>query len=368
MINLITGLPGSYKSNSVVHELMVALERRTKGADAFRPVYTNINGLDLPGCLPLPTKRLPFRGKDLPENMPDNCVDWASIPDGSDVYLDEAQSFFPLRGGQDQVPEHVAWLNTHRHHGIDIWVITQHPKLIDVAVRRLVGRHQHFRRVLGWRRSIVYEWDHCDDGLQGIKVAITSHYTAKTEAFKHYKSTVEDRKQKFKKPWWIWVLPVAVVLGLALVPFAYGRVKDIIVGKIDDVKSVTKPPALAGTPTASVGPAPVAFPVGLPPPVAPSPAPWAKYLEEGKLHDLAKKAEPVEPPKPHAAGCAVVRGECTCFDSKGGKVEKVQDMCEFKAAPLGGDIRVDAPATPRPSDGDVLAWMAARHLDKQAGR
>jgi zona occludens toxin len=85
--------------------------------------------------------------------------DWASVPDGSIVLIDEAQFPMPVRPAGQVPPEWVAPLATHRHRGIDLYLTTQSPMLLDVFVRRLVGQHLHVNRVFGLRSVTVFRWE-----------------------------------------------------------------------------------------------------------------------------------------------------------------------------------------------------------------
>lgn len=92
--------------------------------------------------------------------------EWAKCPPGAIVVLDEAQKIFRNRSMGAQPPSYVAELETHRHLGIDLVFITQHPALIDPSVRRLAGRHEHLVRINGSAASTVHRWeavkDNCD--------------------------------------------------------------------------------------------------------------------------------------------------------------------------------------------------------------
>ena len=165
MINLRTGTPGACKTLSAVEHLAKMIERWEKHPDEARPVFVHgVKDLALPHA---PVPLIEWReGQNKPPVM---VPDWDAMPDGSFVLVDEAQSFFPPRSSASTPPPHVAWLNTHRHRGFDIEVITQHPKLIDGSVRALVGKHQHYRRLFGGQRSYCYEWDACSDSLSGAE-------------------------------------------------------------------------------------------------------------------------------------------------------------------------------------------------------
>ncbi|MGN6482730.1 zonular occludens toxin domain-containing protein, partial [Luteibacter sp.] len=88
----------------------------------------NIRGLKLPGVLELDK---------------DDVLNWHKVCEkGSLIVVDEAQRYWRAsRGGG--VDEAVIEMETHRHDGIDIVLITQHPGLIHANIRKLVNRHIH---------------------------------------------------------------------------------------------------------------------------------------------------------------------------------------------------------------------------------
>lgn len=143
MISLITGIPGAGKSL-----LAVELIRDVMASATPRPIYTNINGLDYDSlrCFPL-----------------EDPISWHDLPDGSMVVIDECQRYFPPRPNGSKVPDSVAKFETHRHQGLDIVLITQHPLLVDQNIRRLVEHHQHCYRPFGMSFRTVMEWNVCND-------------------------------------------------------------------------------------------------------------------------------------------------------------------------------------------------------------
>lgn len=136
MIELITGLPGNGKTLFTIGHVKAWAEKES------RPVfYHGIAELTLPWT-PL-----------------DDPTKWMEVPPKSIVVIDEAQKTFRNRSLGAIPPKHVTDLETHRHLGIDIVLITQHPSLIDPAIRRLAGRHQHMVRIWGMEASTVHKWD-----------------------------------------------------------------------------------------------------------------------------------------------------------------------------------------------------------------
>lgn len=148
MINLITGLPGHGKSLFTLWHVKNRIDRENaeliKSGKEPRQVFYN----------GIPELTLDWQQFDDPEK-------WHELPTGSVIVIDECQRTFRPRGSAAQVPLHVSKLETHRHQGMDLYVITQHPMLIDGNVRRLVDRHYHVHRPFGWSKSTVLDFQGC---------------------------------------------------------------------------------------------------------------------------------------------------------------------------------------------------------------
>lgn len=139
MITLFTGMPGAGKTASMVDHL--------SKLPGDRPIFADgLNGLKIP-------------------HTPCDATKWhEELPDGAILVIDEVQRVWRPRGSGARVPDSVAALETHRHRGIDIFITTQAPRLMDANVRGLVGRHVHIRDtgVLG---RYWYEWPECNDSM-----------------------------------------------------------------------------------------------------------------------------------------------------------------------------------------------------------
>lgn len=138
MLNFITGVPGSGKSLFTLW--MVEKLRKESGRTVY---YFNI---------PISKEKLP----DWQELKVGE--EWHLLPKGSIVVMDEAQKVFRERSKASSVPPHVAAFEEHRHDGYDVFLITQHPQLIDLHVRQLAGKHYFLKRLMGTERAHVYEW------------------------------------------------------------------------------------------------------------------------------------------------------------------------------------------------------------------
>lgn len=349
MITLRTGVPGSGKTLSLVAELLRQFERDGKADKPPRPVFVHgIPDLALP-CLPLPVYAPVINTKAGAVQVRNALeVDWSVVPDGAHVVIDEAQHLFPPRGAGAAVPGYVAFLNTHRHRGIDIELISQHPRLLDQAVRKLVGRHMHYRRLFGGGRHVVYEWDSCSESLAGYATATKTIREFPKRAFAAYKSAELHTKPKAAKPLWL-AVPVLALVGLAAVgPTAWGVMSGAMSGKGvgSDAGKAADVPALA----ASSG--------GMPRGVS------AVDLAAGQAarSRLALYDDRMPPPKSmpyHVGGCWVDARQCRCVTNEV-RPRIVTDLGMLCVSIARGDL-APHPERPRPErvpDGGAAGTLA----------
>lgn len=146
MIFLTTGQPGHGKTLLTIYDVQQIAKKEN------RPVF--YSGITVNPDGPL---------KDWMEHDP---LKWYELPPRSIMVIDECQKTFRPRGNGAQVPKHEEELETHRHGGIDLYLITQHPMFTSTHVRRLTHIHRHVIRVHGLQAANVHEWnavrDDCD--------------------------------------------------------------------------------------------------------------------------------------------------------------------------------------------------------------
>jgi zona occludens toxin len=196
MISLLTGLPGNGKTLFALWYIKQKAEKEQREV-----YYHNIKDLTLPWSV--------FEAKE-----------WKSLPAGSIVVIDEAQDIFPKMPNGAKLPEFYTDLAKHRHSGFDIYLITQHPSLLDNFVRQLVGQHFHTIRKFGMQRSTVYEWRACQPAPQNPsshKNAISMKWAYPKEVFTYYKSAEVHTVVRSIPP----KLVAAVILVFALLGFGY---------------------------------------------------------------------------------------------------------------------------------------------------
>jgi zona occludens toxin len=335
MIELRTGVPGSGKSLSMVQALARTVARWEKHPEEARPVFVR-------GIPELKLPHSPMPGKLVKQtNGEDQFIPaWEEIPDGSLILFDEAQGTFPPRSSASLPPKHVAFLNIHRHKGLDIWVTTQHPKLIDHSLRALVGKHRHYRRLFGRRRAIVYEWDACSDSLAGTKNAVTSYWSYPTKVFDWYKSAEIHTKQSFKLPFWVVIPFIAIAIGIFSIPSAYRVLTNGVQGKSLSAKDSSSAQT-SKTPSKEKQQAPVAPP----PPVS--------------------TATQVVEVRPEYVGCVASKEKCSCMTSTGITILE-PPMCRESANGFGHLIKVAmAGQSVQPSYG---VPVAPAHVEKAETR
>lgn len=188
MITLITGAPGAGKSACVVSLLQELSKDRPLFVDGIPDLVIDHEEVD---------------ASKWPE----------SVPDGAVIVVDEVQRIWRARGPGRPVPPEVAALETHRHRGLDFYIITQMPRLLDSNVRALVGRHIHLRD-LGVLGRWWYEWPECNDQCASAwkNAPIRKRYKLPKRIFGQYKSASEHIKPVRSFPFMLLVMIAAVII------------------------------------------------------------------------------------------------------------------------------------------------------------
>ena len=229
MITLFTGSPGAGKTVSLVDFL--------SKLDGGRPIYSDgLEGLTLP-------------------HTPVDSNNWhTELPDGAILVIDEAQRVWRPRGSGAKVPDSVAALETHRHRGIDVFLTTQAPALIDSNVRNLVGRHVHIRDT-GIMGRWWYEWPEVSTGMVWKTCINKKRLTLPKKAFDLYTSSSLHIKPVRGVPR---LLIVVIALLLCAVALVYG-VYRMLHRFTAPAPVVTAPVSIDGV-SQSTAPRPVAAP------------------------------------------------------------------------------------------------------------
>lgn len=301
MIDLITGLPGNAKTLYTIG-VVRDLARREN-----RPVfYSGIPELTL----------------DWQEIDP---VKWMDVPPKAIVVIDEAQRIFRNRSLGAQPPKHVTDLETHRHLGIDLFFITQHPSLIDPAIRRLAGRHRHMVRVWGMEVSTVHKWDSVKDNCDKSAARKDSEKTKwafDKSIYKLYKSA-DEHTMKRSIPFRAKLL---LVLPFVLVAFGYLAYERTVGKHQAQVSEVAVKAPVDGKPDGTLRQ--VALPK------FDAKEDMAHYVQmntprvEGLAQTAPKYDELTKPTRvPVPAACIQVADKCRCFSQQGTSLDVKYSMC-----------------------------------------
>lgn len=193
MLTLITGAPGAGKTAALVK----LLSELSKG----RAIFAD-------GIPDLKVEHAPLTD---PRKWPE------LVPDGAAVVIDEAQRVWRPAGSGQRIPEDIAALETHRHRGLDFFIVTQHPKLIHQNVRNLVGRHIHLRE-LGVMGRWWYEWGEAADPSSWRTAPVKKRYRLDKASFALYRSASEHIKPIRTIPPVLYILAAAII-GVAILAY-----------------------------------------------------------------------------------------------------------------------------------------------------
>lgn len=242
-ISLFTGILGTGKTNLAVDKL--ANDKELQG----RPLY--VDGV--------PDLKIPH--EQIPEGH--SMEDWhVWAPTGAILFIDEAQRIFRPRANGSKVPPHVAALETHRHKGIDIFVVTQHPRLIDANLKSFVEHHYHISKTFLGRKLI--KWVGCKnpDNSADYKSGTKIPYRLKKRSFELYQSAEEHTKIKAPIPWVFWFFLITLfVTGYFIYKSYTGIVEPLEKPKVEAVAA--EPLGAAQADTGGAGALPPPSKVGL---------------------------------------------------------------------------------------------------------
>lgn len=225
MLYLRTGLPGAGKTLNAIRE--IDLEHQPDPENPLLRLHRDPDAPDLPprtiyyyGIPDVKLDRLKSRWVEF--HTPEQ---WFDLPDGSVIVIDEAQRVFGNEGTRAR-PEKITRFETHRHQGLDIHLITQHPSLLAPAVRKLVGKHINFIRPYGRNKGIFrHEYEFCIDNpekrsyfkqAQEEKVKLDPAYfgTYKSSTIHTHKPTTPGYMKMIPLYAAGFILPLAFIGGL----------------------------------------------------------------------------------------------------------------------------------------------------------
>lgn len=343
MITVITGLPGAGKTSWVIEQLLMplakkgwvenAIDKHGKPVQVKRRIKTNINGLLL----------------DHDKIGPDEIKTWPDWAQPGDLIVyDEIQEPWPkVPAGSKKTPD-IQQLEKHRHYGIDMVLLTQHPNLINDAIISLAGQHRHVRKVGNSRFATVYEWDGVSRNLLYKNSVVKKPWRRGKEVEGMYASSALHTKQARSLPSVMWVLLLAlVVLPVGAYQWS-GNFKERYFGR----------PAVAGGASAPSSGLPLA---SLQPAAGSSSPAYSAPVVEAQ-------------PEPEIAGCVASVDRCECYGTNGKWLTTDVEQCrvsagrggvlvpyEVKSAYIAAIPELVTPASP-PGVAPVMAGLDDGHI------
>jgi zona occludens toxin len=231
MINLFTGMPGAGKTAAVV-----GLISKLPGD---RPLFVHYD----PAAKRRPDQVVLHESLKIP-HQPIHADDWPDhLPDDAILIIDEVQDVWRPRASGSKVPNAIAALETHRHSGIDFYLTTQAPRLLDVNVRGLAQRHVHIRDT-GWLGRYWYEWPETNDGLNWKTCPVKQKYKLPKKAFELYQSAKSHHQavRTVPKAFYISLLAFVLLAVMAYLAFKVVNRSDAPALPVDlVVPGVTSP-------------------------------------------------------------------------------------------------------------------------------
>jgi zona occludens toxin (predicted ATPase) len=228
MLSLITGVPGSFKTCLAVSKTLDMLKNEPE-----RLIFTNIKGLTIANS---------FNKKSDADD--DYDYDYRNYPKGSIIIYDEAQNIKFFRFGFDASKNDIVQsLQTHRHHGYDIFFITQHPKLLNSWVTNLIGQHFNCFRAYGLPQAKVHVWNTVNlnpYSKSEIRSAPETFNFAGTKKIYDLYKSAEVHTHKFVFPQLLKKKIIFLLVLLALAVYFFSKQDVISFSKMKNAISTTK--------------------------------------------------------------------------------------------------------------------------------
>lgn len=167
---------------------------------------------------------------------------WQDLPDGSICVMDECQNEFAAKI-QGELPEYInAVAQFRRKRGFDFWMITPHPSMINVNIRRLVESpswHRHLKRAAGAAMVSELKFNFvemkCEQPGSGARGVVSMRSYPK-EVYDWYESA-SMHTGKVRIPKQVWMLAACALLVPTLGYFAYTK---MMANVTKDVKPAAK--------------------------------------------------------------------------------------------------------------------------------
>lgn len=189
-LTMITGKKGSGKTLftvSLIEQLIKDNDALVKSGKEPRQIYSDIDGLNFDSIHPAPD-------------------DWRETPNNSIIIYDEVQKReeWQRTGKRINKNEMIVDLTTMRKTNHIVYIITQHPQMIDNTVCQLIDHHLHVVRGFGLPASNIYHWEgYCsnpDNDINKSKAISEIKFNHPKRLYDKYLSGIEKDSIKTNVP------------------------------------------------------------------------------------------------------------------------------------------------------------------------
>lgn len=335
MLLLFTGAPGASKTSHVIDKYI---------DEKSRPIFyyniaLNDEGRSKLGWI---------------EYTQEQVLNWQNeLPTNAILIVDECQRVWPVRSSSKPVPESCTAMETHRHQGVDIVLITQHPGLIDSHIRKLVNEHYHFSRPFGMPFAVQYHSGSgvvSPDSRSELAQCTQSKKPLPKRVWPLYKSA-EVHTHKAKVPNVVYFIVFAALLAVYLIwKFlnSYGPSEaDSLNNDSSVVQSVPSMPAPVSSRSEDVS-----WAYLLTPEIAGVPFTAPLYREEAmRVSDV-----------PRIAGCVLIGDRCRCYTQQGTPIADIpKAVCEqYLSSPPFNHMRQPEPVNYQAASSSPVSIRAAQ--------
>lgn len=341
MITLITAIPGSGKTLFVLqtlHELATRENRQVY----YHGIPLTDEGKKVLGWVEL-----------------EDPQSWPTLPAEAIIVIDEAQYVFPVRRSGTVIPASVDKFATHRHLGLDIFLITQGPQLIDSFIRPLVGRHYHLIRLFGMAKSKLLRWESCQQNPNARQAKADCldkrTFVFPRKVYTWYKSA-EAHTMKVSIPKKVWFLIGVICATVLMCVWFFSSVT----AGTDEKKPQPPGAAVAQGVTA----APAQSQAGSAPPQTPQQYVNQRLPRMPGFPDSAPVYDELAKPRtfPRAAACMATAKRCQCYTQQGTRIDDLPEITcrEMVAKSWFDPYRSEREAAPREVEQGVQPRDAAQ--------
>lgn len=335
MITLITGGPGTGKTAWLLSQL-VELRKREPEKLLYIHGIRNLRGMPHESifcrsqlCDICRAQDDDIQAKQNLGNPPKFVENWPEWKEsGSLIVVDEVQRIWRPASGGAAPAVAISALETHRHYGLDFWLISQGPHLFHNFIRLLVGRHVHL--VAKWSGRKEFEWPECKQDVQSRTDAVERVYTLPKHVYGMYDSAEVHTKQDKRKPLSFYASIVALIVAVCAVSVVVYRVGDRVVPnqKIPNATDGGGGAALAASP----------------------PTPGKSEFASKTIDQIAEFMTPIvqglpwtapiyqELAKPVSmpvlAGCVQSKIRCSCYSQQATIIDMAEEVCQSYVAHL----------------------------------